>query len=138
MKITVTVDNPTSEFQNKLLSLLAEHAAIVELDTTWTLERASRYYLSLPPRAKRIVREAVNRNGYVSANDLRDDENTSLRGHSGALTRAVQRGHMQGHWPEKMPHPIEPQGPGFGKVVGYKMPNDLVSVFHAIIRQTEQ
>lgn len=137
MRITITIDQPTGDFQDRLLALLSEHAATIELDTTWTVERAESYYRSLPARARRIVREAAIRDGYVSAGDLRDDENSSLRGHSGALSRAVQRGFMRGLWPENMPAPIEPQGPGFGKVVGYRMPDDLVQTFYTAIKKTE-
>jgi hypothetical protein len=137
MKITVTIDQPTGEFQDRLLTLLAEHVEHVELDATWTTERAESYYRSLPARARRIVKEAATRNGYVSADDLRDDENASLRGHSGALSRALRRGFMRGQWPENMQAPIEPQGPGFGKVVGYKMPGDLVPAFSTAIKNTE-
>jgi hypothetical protein len=138
MRITVTIDQPSGDFQAKLLALLAEHAAEVELDTTWTVERAEAYYRSLPERARRIVREAAIRDGYVPAEELRDDENSSLRGHSAALSRGLRRGFMLGKWPENMRPPIEPQGPGFGKVVGYRMPDDLVQTFYTAIANTEQ
>lgn len=138
MRITVTIDQPTGDFQNRLFALLAEHAAEVQLDTSWTVERAERYYRSLPARARRIVSEAAMRDGYVPADELRDDEDSSLRGHSAALTRALHRGFMQGHWPEGMQAPIEPQGPGFGKVVGYRMPDDLVQTFLAAIKNSEK
>lgn len=138
MRITVTIDQPSGDFQKKLLDLLAEHAADVELDTTWTVERAEAYYRALPARARRIVKEAAIRDGYVSADDLRDDENSSLRGHSGALSRTLQRGVMRGTWPETMRAPIEPQGPGFGKVVGYRMPDELVEPFFSAIARTEK
>ncbi|MFF7335473.1 hypothetical protein [Streptomyces sp. NPDC008150] len=138
MRITVTVDEPTSVFQQRLLDLLAEHAATVELDTTWTVARAEDYYRSLPPRAARIVKEAAIRTGYVSADDLRDTEDASLKGHSGALKRALQRGVMTGKWPEGMQPPIEAQGPGFGKVVGYRMPDALVDIFFTAIQNTEK
>jgi hypothetical protein len=137
MRITVTIDQPTGDFQNRLLALLAEHAATVEIDTTWTVERAEKYYRSLPARARRIVKEAAIRDGYVPAEELRDDENSSLRGHSGALSRALSRGAMRGHWPETMPAPIEPQGPGFGKVVGYRMPDAFVQTFFTAIKNSE-
>lgn len=137
MRITVTVDQPSGDFQAKLLALLAEHAAEVELDTKWTVERAENYYRSLPARARRIVKEAANRDGYVPSEELRDDENASLRGHSAALSRALQRGFMRGLWPENMPAPIEAQGPGFGKVVGYRMPDNLVQTFFTAIKKTE-
>lgn len=138
MRITVTIDQPTGDFQEKLLALLAEHAADIEIDNTWTVPRAEAYYRSLPKRARLIVLEAVAHDGYVPADELRDDENSSLRGHSAALKRALQRGFMTGKWPENMVPPIEPQGPGFGKVVGYRMPDDLVPVFFSAIKNTEE
>ncbi|WUD72113.1 hypothetical protein OG937_10645 [Streptomyces sp. NBC_00510] len=133
MKITVTIDQPTGDFQDRLLALLAEHSAHVEIDATWTVPRAESYYRSLPARARKIVFEAVARDGYVPADDLRAEPNSSLRGHSAALKRALQRGFLRGLWPENMPSPIEPQGPGFGKVVGYRMPDDLVQTFYTAI-----
>lgn len=138
MKITVTIDQPTGDFQERLLALLAEYAADVEEDAHWTIPRAESYYRSLPARARRILKEAVARDGYVPADELRDDENTSLRGHSAALKRALQRGVMLGRWPDGMQPPIEPQGPGFGKVVGYRMPADLVQTFFTAIKNTEK
>ncbi|MGW2843973.1 hypothetical protein [Streptomyces sp. NPDC001274] len=137
MKITVVIDQPTGDFQDRLLTLLAEHAASVEIDTTWTIERAERYYRSLPARARRIVKEAAIRDGYVPADELRDKPDDSLRGHSGALSRALTRGVTRGDWPETMTPPIEPQGPGFGKVAGYRMPDDLVQTFFTAVKNTE-
>lgn len=138
MRITVTIDQPTGDFQERLLGLLAEHAGDVEEDTEWTVERAERYYRSLPSRARRIVKEAAIRDGYVPAEELRDTENSSLRGHSAALNRALRRGFMQGAWPENMKPPIEAQGPGFGKVAGYRMPDELVPTFFTAIKNTDQ
>ncbi|MGW7283921.1 hypothetical protein ACWGH4_00220 [Streptomyces sp. NPDC054847] len=137
MRITMNIENPTGDFQKKLLTLLAEHAADIQIDATWTVERAEQYYRSLPSRARRIVKLAVAGDGYVSAEDLRDEENTSLRGHSAALKRLLHRGSMRGLWPESIPTPIDPQGPGFGKVAGYAMDEDLVPVFFAAVRNIE-
>lgn len=138
VRITITVDQPDPEFQRKLLALLAEHAAHVEMDTAWTPERAEAYYRSLPVRARRIVSLAVAGDGYVASEDLRDDENTSLRGHSAALKRLLQRGALRGLWPETIRPPVTPQGPGFGKVAGYAMDEDLVPVFFAALTGVEQ
>lgn len=137
MRITITIDQPTGDFQERLLALLAEHASSVEIDATWNVPRAESYYLRLPPRARRIVREAVARGGYVSADDLRDEANTSLRGHSGALTKALNSGAAGGDWPEGMQLPILGQGPGFGKVVGYRMPDELLEIFRTAITNTD-
>lgn len=138
MRITITIDQPTGDFQERLLALLAEHAADVELDTRWTISRAEHFYRGLPPRARRIVQEVVARDGYVPADELRDDDDTSLRGHSGALTRALQRGVVEGRWPKGMRPPIEPQGPGFGKVAGYRMPSELVQTFYTAVKNTDK
>ncbi|MGW5284460.1 hypothetical protein ACWERI_34250 [Streptomyces collinus] len=137
MRITVTVENPTGAFQEKLLVLLAEHAAQIEVDTTWTVERALQYYRTLPRRAQDIVRGAVVGDGFVSDDDLRTD-GSSLRGHSGALKRILERGVREGWWPAGMQAPIQPQGPGFGKVKGYRMPGDLVQTFRTAIKNTEK
>lgn len=137
LKITVTIDHPTHDFQQRLLALLAEHASEVEVDATWTPERAEQYYRSLPQRARRIVKLCVAGDGYVASEDLRDDETTSLRGHSAALKRLLQRGALRGLWPENIHPPITPVGPGFGKVVGYGMDEDLVPAFFTAIRNVE-
>jgi hypothetical protein len=137
LRITITVDEPTGDFQDRLLALLAEYAVAVEVDATWTVPRAENYYLRLPPRARRIVREAVARGGYVSADELRDEANTSLRGHSGALTKALRSGSAGGDWPDGMPLPILAQGPGFGKVAGYRMPDELLETFRDAITNTD-
>lgn len=138
MRITVTIDQPTGDFQERLLALLAEYAADVEEDTHWTIPRAESYYLSLPLRARRILEEAVARDGYVPAEELRDSENSSLRGHSAALKTALQRGATLGRWPAGMQPPVEPQGPGFGKVVGYRMPGNLVQTFYTAIKHAKK
>ncbi|MEU9349002.1 hypothetical protein AB0D74_48180 [Streptomyces sp. NPDC048278] len=52
-----------------------------------------------------------------------------MRGHSGALKRILERGVREGWRPDGMKTPIQPQGPGFGKVKGYRMPGDLVRTF---------
>lgn len=138
MRITITVDQPTGDFQDRLLALLAEFAGDIEEDNHWTIPRAEAYYRSLPPRAKRILQEAVARDGYVAAEDLRDGPDSSLRGHSAALKTALERGVTLGRWPAGMPTPVEPQGPGFGKVAGYRMPDNLVQTFYTAIKQAEK
>lgn len=137
LKITVTIDEPTDDFRAELLALLSRHATHVEIDIEWTPERAERYYRTLPPRARRIVRKAVANSGTVSANELRDTENASLRGHSAPLRHALDRGVRKGWWPAGMTPPIEPQGPGFGKVRGYRLHENLLSHFAAAVNAVE-
>ncbi|MEU5978523.1 hypothetical protein [Streptomyces sp. NPDC047315] len=137
IKITIGIEDPDPAFQKQLLDLLAQHAAHVHIDTTWTKERAERLYLALPTRARRIVKEAANRGGYVSADDLRNDTTTSLRGHSGPIKTTVAHGARHGWWPTNMELPVIPQGPGFGKVAGYRIPDHLLDAFtHAANKPT--
>jgi hypothetical protein len=138
MRITVTVDDPTPEFQDKLLDLLADHNEDVEADATWTEERATHYYRMLPARARRIVKEAVQRGGHVPADTLRDKPDDSLRGHSAPLSRILQRGVMLRRWPEAMKQPVTGVGPGFGKVEGYEIDRDLIPVFQTAIHNVEK
>lgn len=138
MRITMTVDQPTGDFQDRLLALLAEYAGDIEEDNHWTIPRAEAYYLALPLRARRILEEVVTRDGYVAADELRDGPNASLRGHSAALKTALERGVTMGRWPAGMPVPVEPQGPGFGKVVGYRMPDHLVQTFYTAIKHAKK
>ncbi|MGW2461840.1 hypothetical protein ACWC2M_22825 [Streptomyces sp. NPDC001761] len=138
MRIVVSVDDPTPEFQTKLLALLADHAQDVEADTTWTEERATHYYRMLPPRARRIVKEAVERGGMVPADVLRDEPDDSLRGHSAPLSRILQRGKVLRRWPDGMKQPVTGVGPGFGKVEGYEIAPDLIPVFQTAISNVEK
>lgn len=140
MRIVVTVDEPTPEFQTKLLALIGDHTQDVEVvaDTTWTEERATQYYRMLPARARRIVKEAVQRGGMVPADVLRDKPDDSLRGHSAPLSRILQRGKMLQRWPMAMEQPVTGVGPGFGKVEGYEIAGDLIPVFQAAIRNIDE
>jgi hypothetical protein len=134
VRITVTVDDPTNDFQDRLLALLKDHAAQVDVDATWTIERALQYYRTLPARARRIVYLAAAYDGFVKDDELRA-EGGSLRGHSGALKRTLDRGVREGWWPAGMEPPIRAQGPGFGKVKGYAMPSELIDVFFRAIER---
>ncbi|MET8561059.1 hypothetical protein ABZV75_10880 [Streptomyces flaveolus] len=129
MEIILTVREPSDEFQRDLLALLAKHADRVRLDTDWNVERATRFYEELPARARRIVLGAVAGEGFVSAEELRLTPGASLRGHAGALKQTLERGARLGWWPDGLPAPVTPVGPGFGKVQGYRMPAELLEVF---------
>lgn len=122
MEITVSVKEPTPEFERDLLALLDKHRASLRHDPGWNVDRARLFYGALAPRAQRILREAVARlNGKVSADELRDNEDSSLRGHASAFARTVRRGAVEGWWDSGMESPIIALGPGSGKVQGYQI-----------------
>ncbi|WP_318219190.1 hypothetical protein [Streptomyces sp. SCL15-6] len=122
MEIVVTVKNPTPEFQSDLLALLDKHRASLRHNPGWTPDRARTFYTALAPRAQRILRAALaGVNGEVSAAELRDNDDSSLRGHAGAFTRVLKRGVAEGWWDSGMQSPIIALGPGSGKVQGYRI-----------------
>ncbi|MFB7239367.1 hypothetical protein ACFCXK_31885 [Streptomyces sp. NPDC056269] len=138
MRITVTIDDPSDAAKDELLAWIDRHAAKVEVDAEWTLERAERYYRELPPRAARILREAVRRGGYVPAEDLRE-EGKGLQGHSRGLTTTLVKGVSAGWWPNGTNPPMDYIGPGYGQVRGYQLRDDVKDVFaRAIIKATPE
>jgi hypothetical protein len=136
VQIHLSVTDPTDSFLEDLRALLARHAAHVSLDTSWTHDRARRYFETLRPRARKILVEAVARDGFVPADALRTEKEPSLRGHSGSLKSVLEKGVVKGWWPDGMEIPVRPVGPGFGKVTGYQMLEDLVPVFSRAIRES--
>ncbi|MER7755485.1 hypothetical protein [Kitasatospora sp. NPDC097643] len=136
MDITISVRGASEEFAEKLLAFLAPYrdTVTVEDDSAWTPDRIARYFLALPPRAQRILEEAVSRGGYVSSDALRGDDGAgSLKGHSAGLKRILDRGIREGWWPATLQLPVQAQGPGFGKVLGYKIPEPLHEAFRDVV-----
>ncbi|MFF2957251.1 hypothetical protein ACFVVU_38690 [Kitasatospora sp. NPDC057965] len=132
MKVRVVLEDPTPEDLDRLRDFLAPYTPAVEIqhDDTWSTDRIERYFLALPPNAQRILEEAVARGGYVEAEALRGDgEAATLKGHSAGLKRVLDRSVREGWCPETIVAPVQAQGPGFGKVVGYRIAADLFDAF---------
>ncbi|MFF7459095.1 hypothetical protein [Kitasatospora sp. NPDC008115] len=132
MKVRIVLEDPAPEDLDRLRDFLAPYTPTVEIqhDDTWTTDRIERYFLALPPNAQRILEEAIARGGYVEAEALRgDDGAASLKGHSAGLKRVLDRGVREGWWPDTIAAPVQAQGPGFGKVVGYRITADLFDAF---------
>lgn len=123
MEITVHVKEPTPEFERDLLTLLDKHRATLRTNTGWSVDRARRFCDELvQPRARRILWQIIAKDdGEVSADDLRDNDDSSLRGHAGAFTRIVKRGAAEGWWDTGLKSPVIALGPGSGKVQGYRI-----------------
>jgi hypothetical protein len=135
VEIVVNVKEPTPEFERDLLALLEEHRASLRHDPGWNVDRVRLFYSALAPRAQRIIREAVARDdGKVSADELRDSDGSSLRGHASAFTRTVRRGALEGWWDSGMESPIIALGPGSGKVQGYQIrTEEILAAFRAAL-----
>jgi hypothetical protein len=130
LRITVTIDAPTGDFQEQLLALLAHYVADIEIDTTWSPQRAALYVQALSPGARSILNQAVARGGFVEAEYLRGTDGTaSLRGRSGAFSAALDRGIVKGWWPEGTPLPVQAAGTGYGKITGYYIIEEAKAAF---------
>ncbi|MCZ0983924.1 hypothetical protein O1L60_44990 [Streptomyces diastatochromogenes] len=121
MEINISVKNPTPEFERDLLALLDKHRASLRRDPGWNADRARIFYGALSDKAKHIMREAVARGGKVDADQLRNSDGSSLRGHASAFAKVVRHGAGKGWWDSGMESPIIALGPGSGKVQGYQI-----------------
>ncbi|MFE2094102.1 hypothetical protein [Streptomyces sp. NPDC059460] len=143
MRLHVIVEDPDPDFQKALLDLLAKHGGdleVVEAATGWTEpETASRFYLSLPRTAQRILREAAKRDdGYVPADVLRGPSGDKLTGSSGAFKAALKRGVRHGWWGPDQLLPVLAEGPGFGKVGGYRIRGEALQAFQTAVATHQQ
>ncbi|MEU6845481.1 hypothetical protein ABZ930_26735 [Streptomyces sp. NPDC046716] len=138
MEIAVHVKDPTPEFERDLLALLDKHRASLRHDPGWNTDRARLFHDALPPKARRILRAALaGVDGTVSAGELRDNDDSSLRGHAGAFTRILKRGVNEGWWDSGIKSPIIALGPGSGRVQGYRIRDEAtVRAFIAALGNT--
>ncbi|MGV9349936.1 hypothetical protein ACWDSD_35215 [Streptomyces spiralis] len=107
------------------------------LEASWNEERAGCYYLMLPQRARRSIREPSGAAAPFRPAALRDNPDDSLRGHSAPLSLILQRGKVLHRWPASIEQRVKALGPGFGRVEGYEIPAGLIDVFEAAVRNVE-
>ncbi|MER6364480.1 hypothetical protein [Kitasatospora sp. NPDC001527] len=140
MTITISVTNPTSEVLEHLLAIAAAPGTAVSAipDGHWTPERARAYYDRLPPRARDILRAAVQQGGRVSADEVRV-EGKSLRGTTGPFRQVLREGARADPplWPTALPVPVRSVRVG-AAVIGFDMiggndPSDPLMVFGKVL-----
>ncbi len=140
MEIVVSVKEPTPEFERDLLALLDKHRATLRHDPGWNADRARIFYGACTPRAQRILREAVARNGgKVDADELRDSDGSSLRGHASSFAKVLKNGAIEGWWDSGLKSPIIALGPGSGKVQGYQIRDEeTLAAFQTALNNSEK
>lgn len=124
MEISISVKDPTPEFEQDLLALLNKHGASLRRDPGWNVGRARIFYGALSDGAQRIMREAVLRGGKVDSDQLRDSDGSSLRGYRSAFDRVVQDGVVEGWWDSDLESPLIVLVPRSGRVRGYQIRDD--------------
>ncbi|MFF3159584.1 hypothetical protein [Streptomyces sp. NPDC057910] len=132
MKITIEGASPA--FEEKLLRLVAEHRheLAVTQDPGWNEDRAELFLRSTTEGARALLLRVVDGGGWADAEELRA-ELDSFRGATIALSRALQRGARQGHWPENTPAPAEvvydEKNPSWQRAQGYHMSTETLAAF---------
>ncbi|MFF7459699.1 hypothetical protein [Kitasatospora sp. NPDC008115] len=139
----IILEDVPDELARELFALLAKHQSVQAVqDAQWTETRAEQLLRDLPTNATQIIRHAVAGKGWAAAKQLRGPNGSdSLRGRSGAITKAINRGTAKGRWPTGMPQPVEaqydPDNPSYQRTTGYVMTEDLVPVFEAALRRID-
>jgi hypothetical protein len=139
------ISGGSPDFERGLLALIDKHLAAgdvtVEPDVQWTPERAEAFWRCATPPARTLTHAVVERDGFVSADTLRDRQ-FSLKSLSGSVTSTVTRGIREGLWPDGIPNPVvpeyAPETPSWQQVLGYRMPAELVKVFRDADERMEE
>ncbi|MFE6895192.1 hypothetical protein [Streptomyces sp. NPDC057694] len=141
----IIIEDAPEDLALEIAALIGRHASheSVTLNADWTVPRAEMLLRDLPTTAGRLIREAVLGDGWAAAERLRGaDGSGSLRGRSGAITKAITRGTVAGRWPDGMPSPVQaqydPDVPSYQRTVGYRMADDLVTVFRAAMDRIDR
>ncbi|UQI49698.1 hypothetical protein M1P56_35515 (plasmid) [Streptomyces sp. HU2014] len=139
----ITIEGASAAFEEKLLSLLAEHRheLTVTQDTNWNPDRAELFLRGTTLTARTFVRMVVDGDGWADADALRT-ELGSLRGPTIALARALQRGVRQENWPASTPAPVtpvyDPDNPSWQRAIGYRMDSTVAPVFRAAFEKIDR
>ncbi|MFF4188200.1 hypothetical protein ACFYZ9_33895 [Streptomyces sp. NPDC001691] len=139
------ISGGSPEFERDLLALLDKHLGTgdltVEPDPEWTAERAATFWRIATPPARTLLSAVVERDGFVSAKTLRDQQR-NLKSLSGSITATITRGWRDGVWPKDIQSPVvpeyDPKKPASREVQGYRMPRDLVELFRAADEEMEE
>ncbi|MFJ9434566.1 hypothetical protein ACIRQY_33615 [Streptomyces sp. NPDC101490] len=131
-------------FTEKLVLLAAQHQAelsVIATDTTWTTERAERYFRSLTSGARTFARLVVvegDESGCLEADRLRDALG-KLNGPSNALKRGVDRGVREGWLPEGIEQPVtaiaDRDNPSWHKTIAYQISTENRPAFRAALNR---
>ncbi|MFE1949942.1 hypothetical protein ACFW9D_05670 [Streptomyces sp. NPDC059524] len=138
------IEDVPEDLAREIAALIGKHgsASAATFAPEWTVTRAEQLLRDIPSVAAKLIREAVAGNGWAAADKLRGPDGTaSLRGRSGAITKAINRGAAAKRWPADMDAPVQaqydPENPSYQRTTGYVMPEDLVPVFRAAIERVD-
>ncbi len=134
------MEGGTPEFERDLLALLDKHLAAgtvtVLPDTTWSEQRATDLAETLPPATRSFLVHVLKEDGRAKAAELRNAMGGDLRGVTGSLTKAIDRGVRLGLWPQGMPSPVSVdygEKPNYRRAERYVMTPEDVTTFRAAL-----
>ncbi|MET8538720.1 hypothetical protein ABZV67_45510 [Streptomyces sp. NPDC005065] len=140
----IIIEDVSEELTREIAALIGrrQDSTKVSIDAEWSVARAELLLRDLPAVAGQLIREAVHGDGWAPAERLRGVDGTaSLRGRSGAITKAITRGAVAQHWPSGMPQPLhaqyDPDRPSTQRTIGYRMAAELVPTFRAAVMRVD-
>ncbi len=130
----IIIEDVTEELARELVQIAASHgASLTTSSPEWSPTRAEALLRDLPDTALEIIRITVQGKGWGDATQLRGDDGASLRGRTGAITKAINRGVRTGRFPEGLPAPViaqyDPNNPSYQRTTGFVMPEEALSPF---------
>ncbi|MGW0956048.1 hypothetical protein [Streptomyces sp. NPDC002545] len=140
-------DPPPPEIVTAVADLLARIGpdAAVSTDAEWTVDRAVKLLRDTNARTLVFIEAAIEGNGWVDGPAFRAKYgDSSLRGPSQTITKAIKRGAEQGHWSPDITPPFRPTTPdksGWSKTGGYYLADGLLPIFTeamSIMKDREQ
>lgn len=103
----------------------------------WTVTRAKAYLDQLAPSGRAAVEQTVAGGGFADDATLRAAIGDSLKGRTGAMTKAVNRMIRAGQLPPTVARPIvaiyRGGGKGYERSGGFSMASELVPIFEAAL-----
>ncbi|NLU75522.1 hypothetical protein HCC61_23130 [Streptomyces sp. HNM0575] len=132
----IVIEDVSEAFARQLVELAATNGLVVAVEPEslqWTAGRAESLLRDIPDAALEIIRVTVDGNGWGDASNLRGEDGASLKGRTGAITKAIKRGVKTGRLPEGLPTPViasyDPNNPSYQRTAGFTMPEELLPAF---------
>lgn len=139
----IIIEDVPDDLARELLALIGRQGTTtVTVTPEWTPTRAEHLLRDLPAIAAQVIREAAAGNGWAPADKLRGPDGTdSLRGRTGAITKAITRGAKANRWPVGMETPVaaqyDPEIPSYQRTIGFIMPEHLLLPFQMAIHNID-
>jgi hypothetical protein len=132
----IIIEDVPEDLGRELVELAASRGLrIAAPRLEWTPARAETLLRDLPDAALEIIQRTVEGGGWGDASLFRGNDDASLRGRTGPISKAIKRGVKTGRLPEGLPAPAiaqyDPNNPSYQRTTGFTMPEEVLPAFRA-------